>query len=112
MTTQPTPLAVFEDSAGQLYLIPPALLDTLRVPADLAPALRAQMTAAEAHGFLLPATPAGLQQIGLVSPASASRLGNFEIQRLMSSFNQAETLSSGAQKQANDANRGVISTIG
>lgn len=40
------------------------------------------------------------------------RLGNFEIQRLMSAYNQAETLSSNVQKKQDDANSGVINKIG
>ena len=39
------------------------------------------------------------------------RLGNFEIQRLMSSFNQAETLASSVQKKADDTASAVIGKI-
>jgi bacteriocin-like protein len=39
------------------------------------------------------------------------RLGNFEIQRLMSSFNQAETLAASVQKKADDTASAVIGKI-
>jgi len=39
------------------------------------------------------------------------KLGNFEIQRLMSSFNQAETLASSVLKKLSDTNSGVIGKI-
>jgi hypothetical protein len=40
------------------------------------------------------------------------RMGNFEIQRLMSAFNQSETLSSNMQKKADDTQSGVQQNIG
>jgi hypothetical protein len=40
------------------------------------------------------------------------RMGNFEIQRLMSAFNQAETLSSNVQKKADDTVGGQQQKIG
>lgn len=40
------------------------------------------------------------------------RMGNFEIQRLMSAFNQAETLSSNMQKKLDDTISGVAQKIG
>jgi hypothetical protein len=40
------------------------------------------------------------------------RLGNFEIQRLMSTFNQMETLSSNVQKKADDTASGQQQKIG
>lgn len=42
---------------------------------------------------------------------AADKLGNFEIQRLMSEFNQAESLRSQAQKKLDDAKKSVISKI-
>jgi hypothetical protein len=42
---------------------------------------------------------------------SSDRMGNFEIQRLMSEFNQAETLSSQLQKKREDAKNAVVSKI-
>jgi hypothetical protein len=39
------------------------------------------------------------------------KLGNFEIQRLMSAFNQAETLASNVQKKLDDTNKGIIQKI-
>ena len=39
------------------------------------------------------------------------RMGNFEIQRLMSSFNQAETLASSVLKKLSETNTGVIGKI-
>ena len=39
------------------------------------------------------------------------KLGNFEIQRLMSSYNQAETLASSVQKKANDTANAVVGKI-
>lgn len=39
------------------------------------------------------------------------RMGNFEIQRLMSSYNQAETLASSVQKKLNDTDSAVIGKI-
>lgn len=40
------------------------------------------------------------------------RLGNFEIQSLMSAYNQAETLSSNIQKKSSDTVNGAIGKIG
>jgi len=42
---------------------------------------------------------------------SKDKLGNFEIQDLMSSFNQAETLASSVKKKQDDQNASVISKI-
>ncbi len=42
---------------------------------------------------------------------SQDRLGNFEIQRLMSSFNQASALASSVLKKADDAANAVIGKI-
>jgi bacteriocin-like protein len=39
------------------------------------------------------------------------RLGNFEIQNLMSRYNQAETLASSVQKKADDTASAVIGKI-
>jgi len=39
------------------------------------------------------------------------RLGNFEIQSLMSQYNQAQTLASSVQKKLNDTANGVIGKI-
>lgn len=51
--------------------------------------------------------------VGHWAAASASpQLGNFEIQDLMSSYNQAETLSSNVQKKMNDTISGQQSKIG
>jgi len=43
---------------------------------------------------------------------ASDRLGNFEIQRLMSAFNQAETLSSNVQKKMDDTISGQQQKIG
>ena len=40
------------------------------------------------------------------------RMGNFEIQRLMSAFNQAETLASNVQKKLDDTISGTQQKIG
>ncbi len=40
------------------------------------------------------------------------KLGNFEIQDLMSQYNQAETLASSVQKKADDTNNGIAGKIG
>jgi Skp family chaperone for outer membrane proteins len=42
---------------------------------------------------------------------ASDRMGNFEIQRLMSEFNQAETLSSQLQKKREETKNAVISKI-
>ena len=39
------------------------------------------------------------------------KLGNFEIQRLMSSYNEASTLASSVQKKANDTANAIIGKI-
>ena len=39
------------------------------------------------------------------------RMGNFEIQRLMSTYNEAETLSSSARKKLEDSKNGIISKL-
>lgn len=43
---------------------------------------------------------------------SKDKMGNFEIQDLMSQFNQAETQSSNAQKKLDDTRNAVIGKIG
>ena len=48
----------------------------------------------------------------LPAPTTAEdRLGNFEIQDLMSRFNQAETLASSVQKKRDDTANAVIGKI-
>lgn len=42
---------------------------------------------------------------------SKDRLGNFEIQDLMSTFNQAETLSSNVAKKLSDSRKAVINKL-
>lgn len=42
---------------------------------------------------------------------AAEKMGNFEIQRLMSDFNQAETLSSQLQKKREETKNAVVSKI-
>jgi hypothetical protein len=42
---------------------------------------------------------------------SQDKLGNFEIQDLMSTYNQAETLASSVAKKVNDTNAAVIGKI-
>jgi hypothetical protein len=49
-----------------------------------------------------------IRRIDLVAPASP-QLDNFQIQNLMSAFNQAETLASSVQKKQDDV---ASSTIG
>jgi|SoiMethySBSTD1v2_1073268.scaffolds.fasta_scaffold2016656_1 hypothetical protein len=44
--------------------------------------------------------------------AVVDRMGNFEIQRLMSAFNQAETLASNVQKKSDDTISGIQQKIG
>ncbi|MEM0945209.1 MAG: hypothetical protein AAGI70_14835 [Pseudomonadota bacterium] len=48
---------------------------------------------------------------GLADARAQDRLGNFEIQDLMSRFNQAETLASSVQKKTDDAKSAVIGKI-
>ena len=43
---------------------------------------------------------------------SQDKLGNFEIQQLMSQYNQAETLSANVQKKTDDTRNAIISKIG
>lgn len=43
---------------------------------------------------------------------SEDKLGNFEIQDLMSRFNQSETLASSVQKKTDDTASGIISKVG
>ena len=43
---------------------------------------------------------------------SKDRMGNFEIQRLMSTYNQAETLASSVQKKLDDTVAGQQQKIG
>lgn len=42
---------------------------------------------------------------------SQDRMGNFEIQRLMSEFNQAETQSSNVRKKLEDAKNAIVSKL-
>ena len=45
-------------------------------------------------------------------PTAEDRMDNFEIQRLMSDFNQAETLASNTQKKSDDTLSGIAQRIG
>jgi hypothetical protein len=64
------------------------------------------MTDASSHSFKFVPT-------GALHPSSPeARLGNFEIQRLMSQYNQAETLSSNVQKKLDDTKSGQQQKIG
>jgi bacteriocin-like protein len=42
---------------------------------------------------------------------SQDRMGNFEIQDLMSSFNQAETVASSVQKKRDDTAKSILNKI-
>lgn len=50
-------------------------------------------------------------QFSRKSLESHDRMGNFEIQNLMSAYNQSETLASSVQRKMDDTNRGVIGKI-
>jgi hypothetical protein len=61
------------------------------------------------------ATGAGIYasfSFSLYSLEATDKLGNFEIQDLMSQYNQAETLSSSVQKKMDDTSSGMIGKIG
>jgi len=44
--------------------------------------------------------------------SNGDKLGNFEIQRLMSQYNQSEQLASSVQKKQDDTANAVISKVG
>lgn len=54
---------------------------------------------------------AGRSFVADVKTGAEDKLGNFEIQDLMSRFNQAETLASNIQKKTDDAQSAVIGKI-
>ena len=57
-------------------------------------------------------TELSLNELSHVSGGgSRNRMGNFEIQRLMSAYNQAETLASSVLKKLNETTTGVIGKI-
>lgn len=53
----------------------------------------------------------GIYDDGLEDLAAQDDLGNFEIQDLMSSFNQAETLASSLRKKLDDASSAVVAKV-
>jgi len=65
-------------------------------------------------GHPLPKTLIGDQQPLPTSngPTAEDRMDNFEIQRLMSDFNQTETLASNMQKKSDDTLSGIVQRIG
>ncbi len=62
-------------------------------------------------GMLLPAVQQVREAARSTSANEADKLGNFEIQDLMSRFNQAETPTSSVQKKIIDAYGTVIGNI-
>jgi hypothetical protein len=81
-----------------------------RLRADLTPADRALLASLPGHG--VPGGDSGARLAGSRSIATTSTMTNFEIQRLMSMFNQAETLSSNVQKKQDDTVSGTQQKIG
>ncbi|MEM7745911.1 MAG: hypothetical protein AAF409_19595 [Pseudomonadota bacterium] len=62
-------------------------------------------------GMLLPAVQQAREAARMTSATEADKLGNFEIQDLMSRFNQAETLASSVQKKDSDTKNAIIGKI-
>jgi len=68
---------------------------------------RAALPRDDAEGFA-----AGSPFLGMMKGLEAQdRMGNFEIQRLMSAYNQAETLASSVEKKLDDTTNATIGKI-
>ena len=66
----------------------------------------------EAQGGIFGGPLIGTATANIKDLEAEDRLGNFEIQDLMSRFNQAETMASSVQKKQDDTANAVIGKIG
>ena len=91
---------------SQLTSLKRAIADTDALEAALEPVENAD-AAKEAVAALQAKLNEALKDL-----EAEDKLGNFEIQDLMSTFNQAETLASSVQKKKDDTESSVISKVG
>ena len=72
--------------------------------------IHANLDESDVEGFIL---ISGRSRLGSASKSleAQDKLGNFEIQDLMSAYNQAEQLASSVQQKLNATNNGVIGKI-
>lgn len=93
----------------------PAISPSVKQPATMAALHEALYASGDNFGNVKAASQGALGAIrsrlddAMKELESQDRMGNFEIQRLMSAFNQAETLSSNVQKKLDDTHNAVIS---
>jgi hypothetical protein len=95
---------IIRDDRGTCYVVPQNVLESWRVPEQLQDTAAALTGECEVSGY---ATPRSLV-VQLKGLEAQDRMGNFEIQRLMSAYNQAETLSSSVQRKINDTNNSIV----
>ena len=100
-------ILIIRDDHGNYYAISQEMLETWQVPEELKDTAAALASESEVTGY------AALNYLVMRYPStySRARMGNFEIQRLMSSYNQAETLASSVLKKSSDTAAGVIGKI-
>jgi len=95
----------------------PAISPSVKQPATMAALHEALYASADNFGRVKAASQGALGAVrsrlddAMKQLESQDRMGNFEIQRLMSDFNQAETLASSVMKKLDDTNTGVIGKI-
>jgi hypothetical protein len=103
-------ILVIRDSAGEYYAVPLSELQGYRVPPELSEQAAALIAGDEVtgHGITPFATLFSPPGVGL---QSQDKLGNFQVQSLMSNYNEAQTLASSVMKHQNDTNNAVIGKI-
>jgi hypothetical protein len=97
-------ILIFRDDQGHYYAISQETLEPWRVPEELKDTATALTSESEVTGHTTPR----FQVVQFKSLESQDRMGNFEIQRLMSSYNQAETLASSVRKKHDDTASGIV----
>jgi hypothetical protein len=95
---------IFRDDEGHYYAISQETLESWRVPEELKDTAAALTSESEVSGYTGPR----FQVLRFKSLEDQSRMQNFEIQRLMSAYNQAETLASSVRKKHDDTASGIV----
>lgn len=100
-------ILIIRDDHGNYYAISQEMLGMWQVPDELKDTAAALVSESEVTGY------AALNYLVMRYPStySQARMGNFEIQDLMSRYNQAETLASSVRKKSSDTAAGVTGKI-